>query len=234
MGVACGKRNKSVKIAAEEDGSFRVSTQWGLRVVCISDTHSFHKNLDVPNGDILIHAGDFTLYGKEEHAHDFNEWLGTLPHKTKIVIVGNHENNADWHKRAAEILTNAVFLRNTHYAVTDGPCVYGTDFYWPCKGQNPYYDAIPSNMDVIIAHGPAQGCVDADKGCEAMLGTVQRIKPKLVISGHVHFGHGVAVLRHDRSSSNGDGNCTVLVNCANCGSGKDERKIVHPAVVVDI
>ena len=45
----------------------------------------------VPDGDILIHAGDFTQFGKEEHAEDFNRWLGEQPHKTKLVVLGNHE-----------------------------------------------------------------------------------------------------------------------------------------------
>ena len=28
-----------------------------IRVVCISDTHSMHNKLTIPDGDILIHAG---------------------------------------------------------------------------------------------------------------------------------------------------------------------------------
>ena len=35
----------------------------------------------VPEGDILIHAGDFTNYGRREEAEKFNTWLGTLPHR---------------------------------------------------------------------------------------------------------------------------------------------------------
>eukprot|EP00930_Biecheleria_cincta_P002236 TRINITY_DN103262_c0_g1_i1.p1 TRINITY_DN103262_c0_g1~~TRINITY_DN103262_c0_g1_i1.p1 ORF type:complete len:232 (+),score=38.44 TRINITY_DN103262_c0_g1_i1:102-797(+) len=231
MGSACGKRCRAECIRPAEDGSFHVSQRWGLRVVCISDTHSFHRKLEIPDGDILIHAGDFTLYGKEEHARDFNEWLGTLPHRTKLVVVGNHENNAEWHKQAARLLSNAVLLRNSQFAVTGGPSFYGTDFFWPCKGGNPYYEAIPSDVDIIIAHGPAQGCVDGGKGCEALLHAVQRVRPVLVVSGHVHFGHGVVAMK--QSSPEGVMQ-TVLVNAANCGSGKDERQISHPPVVVDI
>ena len=34
----------------------------GVLIVCISDTHNQHRDLkDMPAGDILIHAGDFTL-----------------------------------------------------------------------------------------------------------------------------------------------------------------------------
>ena len=36
-----------------------------LRIVCISDTHSMtsHMSKGVPDGDVLIHAGDFTRCG---------------------------------------------------------------------------------------------------------------------------------------------------------------------------
>ena len=34
-----------------------------MRLVCISDTHTFHEDVNLPDGDILIHAGDFTNKG---------------------------------------------------------------------------------------------------------------------------------------------------------------------------
>ena len=82
-----------------------------VRIVCISDTHGKHADLDdVPDGDVLIHAGDYTTFGKEVHARASNEWLGTLPHPHKLVVNGNHEANAPWLLYAAEILSNATLL----------------------------------------------------------------------------------------------------------------------------
>lgn len=68
-----------------------------IRVVCMSDTHSLtsHIRFDVPDGDIFIHAGDFTKCGQLEEIVEFNQWLGRLPHKYKIVIAGNHELSFD-------------------------------------------------------------------------------------------------------------------------------------------
>ncbi|KAK3924684.1 Metallophosphoesterase domain-containing protein 1 [Frankliniella fusca] len=68
-----------------------------VRIVCMSDTHSLtsHIKFEVPNGDIFIHAGDFTRCGSLEEIVEFNEWLGNLPHKHKIVIAGNHELSLD-------------------------------------------------------------------------------------------------------------------------------------------
>ena len=42
----------------------------------------------IPDGDILIHAGDFSITGLVYEVKEFNDWLGTLPHKHKIVIGG--------------------------------------------------------------------------------------------------------------------------------------------------
>lgn len=68
-----------------------------LRVVCMSDTHSLtpYIKFDVPAGDIFIHAGDFTKCGSLHEVIEFNNWIGNLPHKHKIVIAGNHELSFD-------------------------------------------------------------------------------------------------------------------------------------------
>ena len=88
-----------------------------VSVVMISDTHGKHRDLDqvLPHGDILIHAGDFTLFGNQKDAIDFNDWLGDLPYLFKIVINGNHESNPPWKKEysTASILSNAIFLNNS-------------------------------------------------------------------------------------------------------------------------
>jgi predicted phosphodiesterase len=48
-----------------------------MRIVLISDTRGPHRQLDVPSGDLLIHAGDFTLNSKPPSiVADFNAWLG--------------------------------------------------------------------------------------------------------------------------------------------------------------
>lgn len=51
-----------------------------VRFVCMSDTHSLIRNLifDVPDGDIFIHAGDFTKCGQKEEVIQFNNWLGII------------------------------------------------------------------------------------------------------------------------------------------------------------
>ena len=43
----------------------------------------------------MIHCGDMTNIGKKEELMKVNEWFGSLPHKTKIGIAGNHDTGLD-------------------------------------------------------------------------------------------------------------------------------------------
>lgn len=49
-----------------------------VRFVCMSDTHSLIHNIkfDIPDGDVLIHAGDFSKCGHIDEVKSFNTWLG--------------------------------------------------------------------------------------------------------------------------------------------------------------
>jgi hypothetical protein len=62
------------------------------RLVLLRDTHQLHREVEVPAGDILIHAGDFTMFGRTKaDITDFLDWLKGLPHWHKILVPGNHE-----------------------------------------------------------------------------------------------------------------------------------------------
>ncbi len=63
-----------------------------MRVLAISDTHGMHwRSEALPDADLLIHAGDFSMIGVKEEALDFIEWFTNLPHKHKVFICGNHD-----------------------------------------------------------------------------------------------------------------------------------------------
>lgn len=106
-----------------------------MRFVCISDTH---EKLDeimhlIPDGDVLIHAGDFTNYGDVSEVIKFNAEMGKLPHKVKIVIPGNHElgfedgeemtdrqmaaNSMLGINKAYELLSNCTYLSDREVEV---------------------------------------------------------------------------------------------------------------------
>ena len=62
-----------------------------LRVVCLADTHGRFSHLRIPRGDVLIHAGDLTSTGSLPELGVGLAWLGTLPHRHKILVAGNHD-----------------------------------------------------------------------------------------------------------------------------------------------
>lgn len=112
-----GKSQRVVKVIPKPPASETPENK--VRIVCMSDTHSLtpYIKFDIPNGDIFIHAGDFTKCGRKEEVIEFNNWIGNaqaipaltrrqtnqstfdpigqLPHKHKLVIAGNHELSFD-------------------------------------------------------------------------------------------------------------------------------------------
>lgn len=51
-----------------------------LRFVCMSDTHCLtsHLQFEIPEGDVFVHAGDFTRCGSASEVEEFNSWIGEL------------------------------------------------------------------------------------------------------------------------------------------------------------
>jgi len=84
-----------------------------VRVVCISDTHS--NKTPIPNGDVLIHAGDLTNSGSFEDIQAQIDWLATLPHREKIMIAGNHDCYFDPKTRLMEDKNKRLNFRTIHY-----------------------------------------------------------------------------------------------------------------------
>ena len=69
-----------------------------IRVVCISDTHD--RTVAVPDGDLLIHAGDLTNGGSAADVQRQVDWLDSLPHRHKVFVCGNHDS---WFDPAARL-----------------------------------------------------------------------------------------------------------------------------------
>ncbi len=178
-----------------------------VRIICISDTHGQHADLLLPDGDILIHAGDFMTYGRSpREIIDFNSWLGRLPHRQKIVIAGNHDWLFESHPiPARDLITNGIYLEDF------GVELVGLKF-WGSPVQPPFnnwafnvergdairqhWDKIPMGTDVLVTHGPPFGTLDQSRpmsphlGCEELAKAVEKIAPRLHLFGHIHGGHG--------------------------------------------
>jgi len=176
-----------------------------ITIVCISDTHELHREVDMPNGDILIHAGDFTMFSKSPAAiRDFNEWLGELPHQHKIVIPGNHEFFLEAEPSKRRLVSNATVLINESVEVM-GLKIWGSPITVLAGGafgmsssldRKKLYSQIPDDVDVLVTHGPPSRILDRSPGnsehagCSELSNVVTRIEPKLHVFGHIHGGHG--------------------------------------------
>lgn len=57
---------------------------------------------------------------------------------------------------------------------------------------------IPSNVDIVMTHGPPRSVLDQvdgqNLGCSSLLRAVSRVKPLLHCFGHVHEGHGANIV----------------------------------------
>ena len=213
------------------------------RIVCLSDTHNCTHEIDVPDGDILIHAGDATIRGTIEEVAGFNRWFKSLPHRHKIFVAGNH----DWlfqrdNDQARSLLDPSITYLQDSASEIDGISIYGSPwqprFYdwafnldrgeqmaekWSLIPEDVAQD--PCGVGVLITHGPPSGILDQTPegehaGCEELRKRIAQVRPRLHVFGHIHLGYGTAEL---------DG--TRFVNGCSC----DED--YHPSnspVVIDI
>ncbi len=176
-----------------------------MTIVCISDTHNLHNQTMIPNGDILIHAGDISSVGDKEDFVNFNAWLGKLPHKYKIIIGGNHDFYLEKeHLEAKILLNNAIYLNDSGIEI-GGLKIWGSpispEFHdWAFnrkRGQEirKHWELIPTDTDILITHCPPYGILDKtndgrNEGCRDLLKIVNQIKPRLHIFGHIHEAYG--------------------------------------------
>jgi Icc-related predicted phosphoesterase len=192
-----------------------------ISIVAISDTHGFHDAVDIPDGDILIHAGDLTRHGEMRDVKEFNDFLGGLPHPVKIVIAGNHDFCFESDPETCRShLNNAIYLQDQAVTVR-GIRFYGSPwqpwFYdWAFNLQRgpeirAKWELIPEDTDVLITHGPPFGHGDRTiqgerVGCQDLLEVIERIKPDVHFFGHIHEGYGLT-----RNES------TNFINASICG-----------------
>ena len=91
-----------------------------MRIVAIADTHTKHRKLQVPKGDVLLFAGDGEFRSAIDLI-DFNNWLSELEYDLVIVIAGNHDFFCErFPKEIGKYLTKALYLKDEQYALPNG------------------------------------------------------------------------------------------------------------------
>ena len=187
-----------------------------MKYIILSDTHGKH-NIPLPDGDILIHCGDWSMRGDEIESISFLQWFQSQPHKHKVFIAGNHdwicENNANYFKELViNYAPDCVYLCNSE-TIINGLKIYGspitpTFFDWAFNKERglpikQYWEQIPDDVDILITHGPPQNILDLvtmagspnndqHVGCADLSDVIfnKLTKLKLHCFGHIHDQYG--------------------------------------------
>jgi len=192
-----------------------------MRLVCISDTHMAHRGIHLPEGDVLIHAGDATSCGSPDEVDRFLNWFAAQPHPRKILIAGNHDwlyqRDPDIAKLLLEQYPGITYLEDSGVEI-DGIKFWGSPWQpwfmsWAFNlargGENlrHVWNLIPIDTDVLITHGPPHGILDQIQacppgqedgpdhmhlGCEELKIRLAAVQPRVHVFGHIHGSYGVA------------------------------------------
>ena len=205
-----------------------------MRLVCLADTHNLHHEIPIPDGDVLIHAGDFTDAGTRNETNNFLRWIARLPHPHKLIVPGNHDFFFEKNDQIATIPPSVTLLINEGVEI-DGKLFWGSPVT-PGSGNWAFnkdfgkeiaqtWKQIPKHTDVLITHTPPYGIMDQIEnglrlGCEELLKVLKVVEPKLHLFGHVHYSSGF--LRRQNTDFH---NLAIM----------DERhRIMHLPTIIDL
>jgi Icc-related predicted phosphoesterase len=178
-----------------------------LKFVAISDTHCRHHKIRLPKGDVLLHAGDISYRGKKEEIVDFLDWFAKQKFEHKIFIAGNHDFLFEKikAKELEELIPAGITYLFDSCTVVNGITIWGSPFTpwfhnWAFnvprgKALARHWNKIPTDVDVVMTHGPAYGMLDSvingqHVGCIDLLKRIEILNPKAHVFGHVHESYG--------------------------------------------
>jgi Icc-related predicted phosphoesterase len=191
-----------------------------VRLCIISDTHGLHDIIEkkfgeLPDADILIHAGDVSNIGEPWDIERFLNWFSSRPHKTKVFTVGNHDFFFETNRYICDKMIKEVQEKgwDLHYLQDEGKEIMGLKFWgspqtppffnWAFNMKDEHramlYETIPDDVDILITHGPPKDILDLSiynnehVGCPYLRTNVFRVKPIVHIMGHIHHSYGVKV-----------------------------------------
>ncbi len=178
-----------------------------MKIVAISDTHGQHRDLALPKGDMIIHAGDVSKRGYQTEVLDFLDYFSALDFEHKILIAGNHDfffEKESTENIAKVIPPNVTYLNDAGVQI-EGINIWGSPvqpwfFDWAFNRQRGadiarHWDLIPKDTDILVTHGPPMGILDKTTkglsvGCEALTRSIKSLRLKLHIFGHIHEAYG--------------------------------------------
>jgi Icc-related predicted phosphoesterase len=222
----------------------RAEDETKMRITMTADLHGHFP--ETPGGDLLIVAGDLTARDEMDGFENFHLWMHNQNYRKKVYIAGNHDMNLKTflgYKGKHFYISEAEYLEDSGIEF-DGVKIWGTPWSKYFDGINPfckafmktdknlvkYYDKIPDDTDILISHGPPFDILDEsyyDKekcGSQALLATLDRVRPKVFVCGHIHEGNGFLLLKHEGPNT----------ACYNVSHMNVHYKPVNPVVTIDL
>ena len=208
-----------------------------LNLVFISDTHTKHKQLTIPECDFLIHSGDISSMGYEHEIVDFLKWFNKQPARYKIFCAGNHDWLFEKNRLLAKrLIPEGIIYLDDEEIVLEGLKFYGSpvqlEFYnWAFNRTEEslarYWSNIPTDTDILITHSPVYGILDEINNNGIHLGSPslyneisERLNLMISVFGHIHSGHGTRLI-----------NNTLFINASNL----DEKyQVAYNPVIVEM
>ena len=126
-----------------------------VTVVCMGDTHGLLPDV-VPDGDVLIHTGDFSRFGNETDIELFNSFLGQLRHRHKLVVSGNHDPVRLGLKALPQHLSHATYLQDQAVVLDVGRNSKLTVFGSPWQPQFEGFETSASEQAIFLTLHPAR------------------------------------------------------------------------------
>ena len=171
-----------------------------MKIDCVSDLHGFYPKLE--GGDLLIIAGDCIAFDSAIEWVDFFKWLKEQKYMDKILVGGNHdlflENLHSKHEYDFIYLCDSgikikeiKFWGSPHSLFFSSVNPKYTSFMGTEEELNKKYDLIPDDIDILISHTPPNRFCDLNAesihcGSISLAKVVERIKPKIIVCGHIH------------------------------------------------
>lgn len=188
-----------------------------MKLVCISDTHEQEDGVVLPDGDVLVHAGDITYRGDLGKLSKFLMWMKNQPHTSKVIISGNHDwcfqnNNRSIAVKMCEeaevtyLEDSGVKIGDLHFWGSPWQPWFHNWAFNAMRGKDiaRHWAKIPENTNVLITHGPVMNIMDEAPrgvfdiehvGCEELAKRIVDLPNlKAHICGHIHAGYGTKQL----------------------------------------
>ena len=169
----------------------------------IADTHRRHRELAIPECDILIHCGDICSFQQEDQAilEDTDAWFAEVPARHVLCTGGNHDfllERREFKFAHAQLLQDRLIEVGglSIYGAPWCPDLSGFAFYKSGDELLEKWKLIPAGIDVLVTHTPPYGILDLPTsgnvhlGCKHLLHELERIQPRLHVFGHVHASYG--------------------------------------------